>query len=138
MRKNFTKEAQKFRAEGEEKALEVRSTADRERVEILAQAQKESETLRGEGDGTAAKIYADAFSKDPGFFEFYRSMQAYRKACGQLVGGPGNLVKQVADFKELGVAVRTELDGQWTERAELELELTMVELEAAAESSDQG
>lgn len=62
--------------------------------------------------------------------------EAYRKACGQLVGGPGNLVKQVADFKELGVAVRTELDGQWTERAELEL--TMVELEAAAESSDQG
>ncbi len=60
--------------------------------------------------------------------------EAYRKACGQLVGGPGNLVKQVADFKELGVAVRTELDGQWTERAELEL--TMVELEAAAESSD--
>ncbi|HAC69963.1 MAG TPA: DNA recombination protein RmuC, partial [Pseudomonas sp.] len=53
--------------------------------------------------------------------------EAYRKACGQLVGGPGNLVKQVADFKELGVAVRTELDGQWTERAELEL--NVVELE---------
>lgn len=79
MRKNFTKEAQKFRAEGEEKALQVRSSADRERVEILAQARKQAETLRGEGDATAAKIYADAFNKDKEFFEFYRTMQAYRK-----------------------------------------------------------
>ncbi|MCI5049851.1 MAG: protease modulator HflC [Rickettsiales bacterium] len=83
MRKNFTKEAQKFRAEGEEVALEIRSTAERERTEILAQAQKESETLRGEGDGVAAKIYADAFNKDRDFFEFYRSMQAYRKSLKQ-------------------------------------------------------
>lgn len=80
MRKNFTKEAQKFRAEGEQAALQVRSTAERERTELIAQAQKESEILRGEGDGTAAKIYADAFNKDKEFFEFYRSMQAYRKA----------------------------------------------------------
>lgn len=80
MRKNFTKEAQKFRAEGEEKALEVRSAADRERTELLAQAQKKSETLRGEGDGIASKIYADAFNRDPEFYNFYRSMQAYRKS----------------------------------------------------------
>lgn len=80
MKKNFTKEAQKFRAEGEEVALQIRSSADRERTELLAQAQKESETIRGEGDGLAAKIYADAFNQDPQFFEFYRSMQAYRKA----------------------------------------------------------
>lgn len=78
MRKNFTKEAQKFRAEGEEKALEIRSGAERERTEILAKAQKQSQITRGEGDGTAAKIYAEAFSKDPEFFEFYRTMQAYR------------------------------------------------------------
>lgn len=83
MRKNFTKEAQRFRAEGEEKALQIRSNADRERTEILAQAQKESETIRGEGDGAAAKIYSEAFSKDPGFYGFYRSMQAYRKALKQ-------------------------------------------------------
>lgn len=80
MRKNFTKEAQKFRAEGEEVALEIRSNADRERTEILAEAQKQAETLRGEGDGLATKIYADAFNRDPDFFDFYRSMQAYRKA----------------------------------------------------------
>lgn len=83
MRKNFTKEAQKFRAEGEEKALEIRSNADRERVEILAEARRKAEILRGEGDGEAAKIYADAFSQDREFFEFYRTMQAYRKTLGR-------------------------------------------------------
>jgi membrane protease subunit HflC len=89
MRKNFTKEAQKFRAEGEEQGLMIRSSADRERVEILAKARKESEILRGEGDGEAAKIYAEAFSRDADFFEFYRSMQAYRKA---LRGGDTTLI----------------------------------------------
>lgn len=78
MRQNFTKEAKKFRAEGEEKALEITSAADRERTEIVAQAKKEAETIRGEGDGEAAKIYAEAYNKDPKFFEFYRAMQAYR------------------------------------------------------------
>jgi len=78
MRQNFTKEAKKFRAEGEEKALEITSTADRERTELLAQAKKKAETIRGEGDGEAAKIYAAAYNKDPSFFEFYRAMQAYR------------------------------------------------------------
>lgn len=83
MRKNFTKEAQKFRAEGEERGLEIRSAADRERVEILAEARKKSEILRGEGDGTASKIYADAFTKDKKFFEFYRTMQAYKNTLGK-------------------------------------------------------
>ncbi len=80
MRKNFTKEAQRFRAEGEQKAQEVRSTADRERTEILAQARKKAETLRGEGDGEAARIYAAAFGQDPEFYKFYRSLQAYRNS----------------------------------------------------------
>ena len=80
MRKNFTKEAQRFRAEGEQKAQETRSAADRERTGILAQARKKSETLRGEGDGEAAKIYAAAFGRDPEFYKFYRSLQAYRTA----------------------------------------------------------
>jgi modulator of FtsH protease HflC len=78
MRKNFTKEAQRFRAEGEERALEIRSKADRERVELLARARKESETIRGAGDGEAARITALAFGRDPSFYHFYRSMQAYR------------------------------------------------------------
>jgi membrane protease subunit HflC len=78
MRKNFTKEAQRFRAEGEERALEIRSKADRERVELIAQAQKKSQTIRGKGDGEAARITAAAFGRDPSFYQFYRSMQAYR------------------------------------------------------------
>ncbi len=78
MRQNFTKEAKKFRAEGEEAALEITSNADRERTEILAEAKGKAETIRGEGDAEAAKIYANAYNKDPKFFEFYRAMQAYR------------------------------------------------------------
>lgn len=78
MRKNFTKEAQRFRAEGEEKATQIRAQADRERTEILANARKTAEITRGEGDAEAAKIYAEAYGRDPGFFKFYRSMQAYR------------------------------------------------------------
>lgn len=78
MRQNFTKEAKKFRAEGAEKALEITSTADRERTEIIAEAKRKAETIRGEGDAEAAKIYAGAYNKDPKFFEFYRAMQAYR------------------------------------------------------------
>lgn len=78
MRKNFTKEAQRFRAEGDQQAVGIRAGADRERTEILAEARKKAEILRGEGDGAAAKIYAASFGKDPQFFKFYRSMQAYR------------------------------------------------------------
>lgn len=79
MRKNFTKEAQRFRAEGEQQATQTRAAAERERTELLADARKQSETIRGEGDGAAAKIYAEAFGRDPEFFKFYRSMQAYRE-----------------------------------------------------------
>lgn len=78
MRKNFTKDAQRFRAEGEEKATEIRATAERERTEILANARKTAEITRGEGDAIATKIYAEAFGRDPEFFKFYRAMQAYR------------------------------------------------------------
>ena len=78
MRKNFTKEAQRFRAEGDEQATEIRATADRERTELLANARKQSEVTRGDGDAQATKIYADAFGRDPDFFKFYRAMQAYR------------------------------------------------------------
>jgi len=83
MRKNFTKEAQRFRAEGEEQALEIRARAERERTEILAEARKNSETIRGDGDAQASKIYAEAFGKDPEFFRFYRSMQAYKNTLGK-------------------------------------------------------
>lgn len=82
MRKDFTKEAQRFRAEGEEQALAIRSSADREKTEIIANARKSSETIRGEGDAEAAGISAAAYGRDPQFYKFYRTMQAYRRTLG--------------------------------------------------------
>ncbi|MES2984218.1 MAG: protease modulator HflC [Pseudomonadota bacterium] len=78
MRKNFTKEAQRFRAEGDEQATLIRATAERERTELLADARKTAEITRGQGDAIATKTYAEAFGRDPEFFKFYRAMQAYR------------------------------------------------------------
>jgi membrane protease subunit HflC len=83
MQAELAEEAQKFRSEGDEESIKIRSSADRERTEILAEAQRKAEIIRGEGDGEAARIYADAFSRDPEFFDFYRSMQAYRATLGK-------------------------------------------------------
>ncbi|MEQ1704917.1 MAG: protease modulator HflC [Rickettsiales bacterium] len=73
------REAKEFRAKGSEDAQKIRSQADKERTIILAEAKKKAEITRGEGDGTATKIFADSFGKDEEFFQFYRSMQAYKK-----------------------------------------------------------
>jgi membrane protease subunit HflC len=70
-------EAERLRARGREAAQGIRAKADREVVETVAAAQKESEILRGEGEAQRNAIFAAAFQKDPGFFEFYRSMNAY-------------------------------------------------------------
>ncbi len=83
MRSDFEKEANKFRAEGKERELQIRSTANRERTELLATAMKKAEIIRGEGDGIAAKTYAEAFGRDAEFYDFYRSMQAYKSALGK-------------------------------------------------------
>ncbi|MEK6747245.1 MAG: protease modulator HflC [Pseudomonadota bacterium] len=73
------REAKEFRAKGSEDAQKIRSQADKERTILLAEAKKKAEITRGEGDGTATKIFADSFGKDEEFFQFYRSMQAYKK-----------------------------------------------------------
>ena len=83
------REAKEFRAEGAEIAQTVRSTADKEVTIILAEANKKSEILKGEGDGKRNKIFADAFGKDPNFFSFYRAMQSYEKS---LIGGKTSLI----------------------------------------------
>ena len=80
MQSERQREAQEFRAEGDEVALRVKATADRQRTVLLAEAQRQAEILRGEGEATAVATYADAFGKDRDFFAFYRSMQAYRAA----------------------------------------------------------
>ncbi len=82
MRSERDREAKQARAEGAEIAQRIRARAERERTVILAEAQKTSQIVRGEGDGQSIKIYADAFGKDPQFFAFYRSMEAYKKAFG--------------------------------------------------------
>lgn len=73
-------EAERLRARGREAAQRIKARADRQVVEIIAEARKESEILRGEGEGERNKIFADAFGRDPEFFDFYRSMIAYSQA----------------------------------------------------------
>ena len=80
MRSERAREAQEARAEGEQLSLEIKSKADKERTILLAEAQREAETLRGEGDKAAIEIYGKAFSQDPKFYAFYRSLEAYKKS----------------------------------------------------------
>ena len=70
-------EAAQYRAEGAQKAQELRARADRDVTVLLAEAQSKGERTRGEGDGERNRIFADAYGRDPDFFSFYRSMQAY-------------------------------------------------------------
>ena len=83
------REAKEFRAKGAEMAVTITSTADKEVTVILANAEKKSEIMKGEGDGQRNKIFAQAFGQDPEFFAFYRAMQAYEKA---LIGGETSLI----------------------------------------------
>ena len=83
------REAKEFRAKGAEMAVTITSTADKEVTVLLANAKKQSEIMKGEGDGQRNRIFANAFGKDPQFFAFYRAMQAYEKA---LIGGDTSLI----------------------------------------------
>ncbi len=74
--------AAQLRAEGEEEAERIRAEADRERTVILAEAYRDAERLRGQGDARAAEVYANAYTQDPAFYSFYRSMAAYRQSIG--------------------------------------------------------
>jgi membrane protease subunit HflC len=75
-------EAAELRAIGESQSIKVRAEADREAVELVSKARRESEIIRGGGDAERNRVFAEAFSKDPEFFAFYRSMQAYAKSLG--------------------------------------------------------
>ncbi|HYF07182.1 MAG TPA: protease modulator HflC [Acetobacteraceae bacterium] len=72
--------AREARAEGAEVAQRVRASAERERTVLLAEAQSQAEILRGQGEQEAIRIFAEAFQRDPGFYQFWRTMQAYREA----------------------------------------------------------
>ncbi len=76
------REAAQFRAEGFEQAQQIKAKADREKTVILADARQQADILHGEGDAQATQIYADAFGRDPEFYAFSRSLDAYRKTLG--------------------------------------------------------
>lgn len=80
MQSERERESREYRAQGAEVAQRIRAGAERERTVLLAEAQRDAQITRGEGDGEAVRIYAEAFGQDPDFFAFYRSMEAYRKS----------------------------------------------------------
>ncbi|MDX5362331.1 MAG: protease modulator HflC [Alphaproteobacteria bacterium] len=80
MRTEREREAQSARSEGEEEARRIRARADRTATVLLAEARRDGNILRGQGDAERNRIFAEAYSQDPTFFTFYRSMQAYREA----------------------------------------------------------
>lgn len=94
MREERARVAAERRAQGREIAEQRKSTADKDRTIILADAYRDGQKLRGEGDARAAEIYANAYNKDPEFYAFYRSIDAYRKSMGKsgdiLVLDPNN------------------------------------------------
>ncbi len=86
MKSNGRREAREFRATGEEEAQKIRADAEKTRTVIIAEAQRQAQEVRGSGDSEAIRIYAESFGRDPEFFSFYRSMQAYREAMGEQTG----------------------------------------------------
>ncbi|MHB1530566.1 protease modulator HflC [Acidithiobacillus sp.] len=77
-----TQEANEYRSRGAEAAAEIRAQADKEKTQILADAYRQVEALKGQGDAEAANIYGQAYGKNPAFFSFYRSLEAYRQSLG--------------------------------------------------------
>ena len=80
MQQERVREANEYRAQGEQISQEIRSKADRDATVILAEAQRQADITRGQGDAEKNRIFAEAFGRDPDFFAFYRSMQAYETA----------------------------------------------------------
>ena len=100
------REAKEFRAQGAEIAAKITSTADKDVTVLLANAKKQSEIMKGEGDGQRNKIFAEAFGRDPQFFAFYRAMQAYETA---LIGGETSFILSPDSefFKFFGKSLKT-------------------------------
>jgi membrane protease subunit HflC len=83
MQQSFGRLARQLRGEGEKDALRIRAEADRKRTEILSIAARDSLKIRGEADAKATATYAAAYSKNPEFYAFYRSIQAYKNSLGK-------------------------------------------------------
>lgn len=83
MRTERERIAKEYRSEGNEEATKIRAETDKDKIILMADAYKSEQTLKGEGDGVATKIYAEAFQKDQKFYSFIRSMQAYKKSLNR-------------------------------------------------------
>ena len=90
------REAAEFRSQGSQKSQEIRSRADRDVTVLLADATSSAEQIRGQGDSERNRIFADAYTRDPDFFTFYRSMQAYDKSMQR--GDTRLVLKPDSDF----------------------------------------
>ncbi len=90
------KEAQDYRSRGQEMAEGIMANADREKRVVLADAYRQAEMIRGDGDAKSADIYAKAFQQDPEFYAFYRSLQAYKESFGE--SGDVMLIEPKGDF----------------------------------------
>jgi len=90
------REAAEFRAEGSQKAQEIRAKADKDVTVTVADANSQAEMIRGQGDAERNRIFAEAYGADPGFFSFYRSMQAYEKSMGH--GDTNFVLRPDSDF----------------------------------------
>jgi len=93
MRSERNRIAKEYRSEGEEAAKEIRAEAEKKRKFVLAEAYKQSEILRGHADAESTAIYARVYEKDPAFYSFTRSLEAYRASIGEgtrLVIAPGS------------------------------------------------
>ncbi len=82
MKSERERQAKELRAQGYEWSQQIRARADRERTVILAEAQRQANVLRAEGDTESSRIYNDAYGRDPKFYDFYRSLESYRKTLG--------------------------------------------------------
>ena len=95
MRSERLAEAAELRAEGTQEAARIRAEADRQATVLLAEARRDADILHGEGDAERNRIFAEAYGADRGFFEFYRSMQAY---ASSLANGTTMLLKPDSEF----------------------------------------
>jgi membrane protease subunit HflC len=83
MKQSFAKTASRLRAEGQSASTSIRASAERQRTVILADAERDARRVRGEGDAASAQTYGRAYTKDPEFYAFYRSLQAYDRSLGK-------------------------------------------------------
>ncbi|MDP7669574.1 MAG: protease modulator HflC, partial [Alphaproteobacteria bacterium] len=94
MKSQREQEAKKIRSEGSEAAQRIRAAADKDKIVILADARRKGEILRGEGEAESTRIYAEAANQDPEFYDFYRSLLAFRRSMAKqdtsMVLAPGS------------------------------------------------